>query len=84
MDARARLLLLMVMPCVLGRGVNAGVVIDAEPNDSLVTATPTGLTNAVAVLVPDAAIGNGALGAADRDLFAFHLKKPPRKRFWSR
>lgn len=50
----------------------AGVVYagEVEPNDTLSTATRTGLVDFGTVCIGGAAIGNGPLGAADRDLFS--------------
>ena len=62
---------ILAVLAVAQHGSAAGVVEDEEPNDSVFTATATGLTNVGEVIVLDAAIGNGPLGASDRDLFSF-------------
>ncbi len=46
---------------------------DSEPNNTIETATPTGLQLWDTVVVSDGQIGNGVLRAADRDLFSFEV-----------
>ena len=48
---------------------------DSEPNDTIETASPTGLHLWDTVLVSGGRIGNGPQGAADRDLYSFEV--PP-------
>lgn len=48
-------------------------VTEQEPNDTLATATPTGLTDLGTVIVAEAEIGNGPLVQGDRDFFSFEV-----------
>ncbi|MEE9294314.1 MAG: hypothetical protein V3W34_05020 [Phycisphaerae bacterium] len=47
--------------------------LETEPNDTLATATASGLVDLGTAIVTGAAIGNGPLGEADRDIFSFNV-----------
>ncbi len=54
-----------------GPSAAATLILDAEPNDTIETALDTEIYQAGEALVIGGEIGNGPLGAADRDLYAF-------------
>lgn len=58
---------------VTTRGDPEVITGDNEPNDTITSATPTGLIDLGTAIVSNGQIGNGPLAGADRDLFSFEL-----------
>ncbi len=65
---------------LLGVCVSCVAASDAEPNDVLNQATALNLIDVGVVHIQDAELGNGPLGAADRDLFWFDVSAAAAKR----